>query len=332
MQIENKIRFLLLLMTVVVVARPSVSAEPRLERELARLAMVSGGTMGVAAIHIESGRSAFLNPDETFPMASTYKVPIAVQLLHRVDRGELRLSKMIDFEPGNLSPGSGTISRLFDDPGLSISLHNLLELMLLISDNSATDSCLREAGGGASVTQRMKDIGLEGIRVDRSTLHVISDWIGIEEVPSRAALSLDKYAELRAAVPEAAREAARERFDDDPRDSATPRAMGALLEKIWNGDILSEKSTELLLDIMERCQTGEARLKGLLPEGTVIAHKTGTIGGTTNDVGVITLPQDAGHVIVAAFVKGSTLPVPERERAIAEVARAAHDYFLFTSK
>jgi len=56
---------------------------------------------------------------------------------------------------------------------------------------------------------------------------------------------------------------------------------------------LSEKSTELLLDIMERCETGAGRLKGLLPEGTVIAHKTGTIGGTTNDVGIITLPQDA---------------------------------------
>ena len=332
MQIESKIRFLLILATVVVVARPGVSAEPGLERELARLAKVSGGTMGVAAIHIESGRSAFLNPDETFPMASTYKVPIAVQLLHRVDQGELRLSKMIDFEPGNLSPGSGTISRLFDDPGLSISLHNLLELMLLISDNSATDSCLREAGGGTSVTQRMKDIGVEGIRVDRSTLHLISDWIGVAELPSRAALSPEKYAELREAVPEAAREAAREGFKDDPRDTATPRAMGALLGKIWNGDVLSEKSTELLLDIMERCLTGEARLKGLLPEGTIIAHKTGTIGGTTNDVGIITLPHNAGHVIVAAFVKGSTLPVAERERAIAEVARAAHDYFLFTSK
>jgi beta-lactamase class A len=70
----------------------------------------------------------------------------------------------------------------------------------------------------------------------------------------------------------------------------------------------------------------------MLPEGTVLAHKTGTIGQTTNDVGVITLPQDAGHVIVAAFVKESESPVPERERAIAEVARAAHDYFLFTKK
>ncbi len=330
MQVGLSARFLYVLTSAALIAGPSFSAEPGLERELARLAAISGGTMGVAAIHIESGRSAFLNPDEAFPMASTYKVPIAVQLLHRVDRDELRLSKMIDFEPGNLSPGSGTISRIFDDPGLSVSLHNLLELMLLISDNSATDSCLREAGGGASVTQRMKDIGIQGIRVDRSTLHLISDWIGVEKVPSREALSPDKYRELVEAVPEAAREVARESFKDDPRDSATPRAMGALLRGIWRGEVLSEKSTELLLDIMERCETGEARLKGLLPAGTVVAHKTGTIGATTNDVGIITLPQDAGHVIVAAFVKDSSLPVPERERAIAEVARAAHDYFLFT--
>ena len=125
MQVGLSARFLYVLTSAALIAGPSFSAEPGLERELARLAAISGGTMGVAAIHIESGRSAFLNPDEAFPMASTYKVPIAVQLLHRVDRDELRLSKMIDFEPGNLSPGSGTISRLFDDPGLSVSLHNL---------------------------------------------------------------------------------------------------------------------------------------------------------------------------------------------------------------
>jgi beta-lactamase class A len=95
--------------------------------------------------------------------------------------------------------------------------------------------------------------------------------------------------------------------------------------------VLSEQSTALLIDIMERCQTGEARLKGMLPEGTVVAHKTGTIGRTTNDVGIITLPNDAGHVIVVAFVKESELDVSERERAIAEAARAAHDYFLFTA-
>ena len=288
--------------------------------------------MGVAAIHLESGRAAYLNPDDSFPMASTYKVPIAVELLHRVDQGELELSKRVDLAPGDLSPGSGVISRLFDDPGVSLSLHNLLELMLLISDNSATDLCLREAGGGESVTARMKALGIEGIRVDRPTLGVISDWIGVEDVPSRDQLTLDAYGGLVEAVSEEKRERARRAFEKDPRDGSTPRAMGALLQKIWSGDALSESSSALLIDIMERCETGEGRLKGLLPEGTIVAHKTGTIGSTTNDVGIITLPGDAGHVVVAAFVKDSERPTPERERAIAEAARAAHDYFLFTSR
>ena len=107
--------------------------------------------------------------------------------------------------------------------------------------------------------------------------------------------------------------------------------MATLLAKVWGGGAMSATSSALLIDIMERCETGENRLKGLLPEGTVVAHKTGTIGRTTNDVGIITLPNNAGHVIMVAFVKDSDLEVPERERAIAEAARAAHDYFLFTS-
>ncbi len=308
------------------------SEEKILERELARLAESSGGMMGVAAVHIESGRTAYLNPDEPFPMASTYKVPIAAQLLHLVDKGEQSLDKMIDIERPHYSPGSGMISRLLNDPGVSLSLHNLLELMLLISDNSATDLCLREAGGGGAVTQRMRDIGIDGINVARSTLLLIADWIGVEEVPGEGERDPKKYDEMFESVPKERRAEAEAAFNKDPRDTSTPRAMAALLEMIWNGEILSPESNELLIDIMTRCETGAGRLKGMLPEGTVIAHKTGTIGETTNDVGVITLPHGAGHVIVAAFVKESELLVPERERAIAEVARAAHDYFLFTSK
>ncbi len=83
------------------------------------------------------------------------------------------------------------------------------------------------------------------------------------------------------------------------------------------------------LNIMRRCRTGETRLRGLLPAGTEIAYKTGTIGGTTNDVGIITLPANAGHVAIAVFVKSSEKEVSARERAIAEIARAVHDFFLF---
>jgi beta-lactamase class A len=307
------------------------AAEPTLEQEFARFEASSGGTMGIAALHLESGRSAWLNPDEAFPMASTYKVPIAVRLLSMVDDGELALDQRVDIGTEEYSPGSGMLAKLLDDPGLSVSIHNLLEIMLLISDNTATDRLLDTVGGGGAVTAHMRAIGVDGVRVDRPTIRLIGDWLGVEDMPSASGRTWDDYVELVDALPEAEREQAKFAFELDPRDTATPRGMAMLLEKIWRGEALSSASTDLLIDIMERCETGEARLKGLLPEGTVLAHKTGTIGRTTNDVGVVTLPGDAGNVVVVAFVKNSDLSGPERERAIAEAARAAHDYFLFTA-
>ncbi len=119
-------------------------------------------------------------------------------------------------------------------------------------------------------------------------------------------------------------------FNADPQDTATPLAMAQLLRKIWDQEILSEESSSLLIDIMYRCQTGEARLKGALPPGTQVAHKTGTIGETTNDVGIIDLPDGAGHVITVVYIKESKLPDnPAMEPVIANIARAIHDYFTF---
>ena len=103
----------------------------RLEAEMTRLAAIAGGKVGVAAIHLETGREVVLNRGEPFPMASTFKVPIAVQLLTRVDSGQLRLDSMITIQPSDLHPGSGTLTQLFDDPGVSLSVRNLMELMLL---------------------------------------------------------------------------------------------------------------------------------------------------------------------------------------------------------
>jgi beta-lactamase class A len=306
------------------------SNEPVLEAEFERLAEQSGGTMGVAAIHIESGRAAFLNADEPFAMASTYKVPIAVELLTRVDAGEMSLEDRIDIGVEAYSPGSGMLAKLLDDPGLSVSLLNLLEIMLLISDNTATDRLLEHVGGGEVVTARMATLGVEGVRVDRSTLRLIGDWLGVEDMPSASGRTWEDYEALVDDIGKEARDAAARAFEADVRDTSTPRGMAELLGLVWNRDALSESSSALLIDIMERCETGLNRLKGRLPADTVVAHKTGTIGRATNDVGIVTLPGDAGHVIVVAFVKESDLAVPERELAIANVARAAHDYFLFT--
>ncbi|HXG65839.1 MAG TPA: serine hydrolase, partial [Blastocatellia bacterium] len=166
MKRANRAFFLALVLGIQLTVIAQTAARPdgdpalqRLEREIARLAEVSGGIVGATAIHLETGRRVSLNGGERFPMASTYKVPIAVQLLTRVDKGEVSLSKMIEVQQSDLHPGSGTLTELFNKPGVALSVRNLLELMLLISDNSATDLVLREAGGAAAVTARMRELG-----------------------------------------------------------------------------------------------------------------------------------------------------------------------------
>ncbi len=313
---------------------PSVgeAALIRLEREVARLAKGAGGRVGMSAIHLPSGRRVSLNGGERFPMASSYKVPIAVQLLDRTDRGELSLDRMVELTPRDLHPGSGTIASLLNKPGIALSVRNLLELMLLISDNSATDLLLDLAGGPAAVTARLRGLGIDGIDVNRPTLRLLLDWSGIREAPPESEWSPERFAKLHEAVSPEERKAAAARFDADPQDTATPDAMAALLARIQKQDLLQPATASLLLDILLRCQTGEARLKGILPPGTPVAHKTGTVGGTTNDVGIVTLPEGAGHVAIAVFVKSSDQEVPVRERVIAQIARAVHDFFLFVPR
>jgi len=320
--------FVLLVQPLVALQDSSRDPLDRLRDEVARLANDSGGRVGVGAIHLESGRAVYHNGDDAFPMASTYKVPIAVQLLTRVDQGELALDTMVTLQPGDLHPGSGTLTQLFDDPGVSLSALNLMELMLLISDNSATDLTLQLAGGPAAVTARMRALGHEGIRVDRPTSVLIGDFVGVE-VPEDGMITPAQFQERAEGLSAESQATAARRFASDPKDTATPEAMAALLRQVWEGDALSPESTELFFDVMRRVSTGEGRLKGMLPAGTVVAHKTGTIGGTTNDVGVIYLPDELGHVVTVVFVADSEKAIPDRERTIAQIARAVYDYFLF---
>jgi beta-lactamase class A len=108
--------------------------------------------------------------------------------------------------------------------------------------------------------------------------------------------------------------------------------MVTLLTKLWKGELLNRANSDYLLDIMYRCETGTARLKGMLPPGTPVAHKTGTYPGTTNDVGIIDLP-DGTHLAVAAYVKKSAkVSGPDLEATIAQSARALYDYFLYSDR
>src|SRR6185312_3686649 len=311
---------------------PCVFAAPdpsmaRLEQQLEFLAKTTDATVGIAALHIESGRYVSFNGTQRFPQASAVKVPIAVQIMALADAGELSLDKMVTLRPSDLHPGSGRITDLLFHPGVALSVENIMEMAIVISDNSAADLMLREAGGPAAVTERMKVLGLDGIRVDRSIAKLLADWGGIRALPPETEWTRDMWDRLFAAVPEADHMAARRIQTRDPRDTATPADMTKLLARIYRKDLFTPTYATKLWEVMERCQTGKARLKGMLPAGTDVAHKTGSMGGVVNDIGVITLPGKAGHVAISVFTKGSARPEEVSERTVAEISRTIYDYF-----
>jgi beta-lactamase class A len=301
----------------------------RLEQQIEYVAHATDGVVGVDAVHIETGRTVSIRGSEGFPMASAFKLPVAVQILSLVDEGKLGLDTMVSLAPQDLHPGSGRLSELFFHPGVSLSIFNLMELALVISDNTAADVLLRQAGGPAAVTARMRTLGLNGIRIDRSTALLISDWQGAKNLPPESQWSKEIWDKIYDAVPEREHMRARRAEMSDPRDTATPDDMTKLLLRVWKRDLLTPQSSGILLDMMERCQTGKLRIKGLLPQGTDVAHKTGSLGGVANDVGFIALPGEAGHVAISVFTKASNKPEEAAEKAIAEIARTVYDYFVF---
>lgn len=304
----------------------------RLEQQIAYVSHVTDGVVGVGAVHIETGRTVSLRGAEAFPMASAFKLPLAIQILSLVDEGKLALDKMVPLTPEDLHPGSGKLNDLLFHPGVSLSIANLMELALVVSDNSAADVLLREAGGPPAVTARMRALGLTGIRVDRSTALLISDWQGVKNLPPETQWNRGIWDKLYNAVPQTEHMSARRAEMTDPRDTATPDDMTTLLLRLWKRDILTPQSAGFLLGILDRCETGSSRIKGLLPQGTDVAHKTGSLGGVANDVGFITLPGDAGHVAISVFTKASNRPEEASERAIAEISRTIYDYFVLVPK
>lgn len=300
-----------------------------LQRELDRLTSSLDGSIGVYALDLRSGRSASVNPDVGFPMASTVKVPVAVHILRLVDEGRLDLRQQVLLKEGDIYPEMGGPLDTHLTPGSAITVRDLLHMMLTVSDNNATDILIRLGGGTQAVDARMRALGVRGIRVDRYIWEMLANFYGDLDASAQASLALADYARLAAAKqsPEDYRRY-KGLYNDDPRDTSTPAGMASLLQLVWQGKALKPETTAVLKAILLDCRTGQARLKGMLPGGTPVAHKTGSVDDVANDVGVITLPAGMGDVVVAVFVK-SEQGDAAKDRAIAQVARAVHDYFLF---
>ncbi len=301
----------------------------RLRAAVAAVAEEVDGDLGVAIEHLETGQAIEVNGDEPFPLASTFKVAVLVELFNQVDAGKVKLDDMVTLEPDDLHLGSGQL-RNYLLPGVSLSVENLAFLMMRISDNSATDRVMRLVGV-ENINARLDELGVRGVSVDRTCQRLILDWLGMAPEQTAGMSSKEVLDFLNAYEPaDGELEEAENHFLEDHRDMATPLGMNHLLESIFTGQAASRESCDRMVDIMLKCDTGQNRLRGFLPEAVQVAHKTGTLGGTVNNVGILYLPEGRGHVAVSVLSKNME-DREAAERAIAQVARYAYDYFLFTA-
>lgn len=330
---------LLIFLASSVVAQEKIEASriaatvPKIERLKSQLEQVSRrlrGDVGIAVKHLETDEGLAINGDEFFPLASVFKVPILVEVMAQVKEGRFSLDDRWELGPLDLHLGSGLLSSL-QAPGISLSVRNIIYLMMLISDNSATDLLLTRVGA-ENVNRRLQSFGVEGITVNRTCQQLILDYRGVdyEKYKNLTLEELQKALTSEQALSPQAFERARKEFSLVMKDQATPSGMTRLLELIATGKILDKESCDFIIDVMLRCQTGERRLRGDLPPRVRVAHKTGTIGGTVNDAGIIFLPYNLGRIAITVFVKNADEEKTEDvEDVIAQIARFVYDYFLF---
>ena len=303
----------------------STATQSAFEFQLDDLQINTGGVIGFSVKHIESGDEISVNGHVRFKMASTVKVVIAACVLAMVDRYKIRLDKIVEISTRE-TEALGDVAASIVHPGVMLSVQNLIELMIVRSSNTATDSLLRIIGGTKFLAEWLQVLDITGLEVNSTFAELSRQFY---ELPA----DTPPFKEMRARFPHEADldrydELVRPHFEESDGDTTCPHAMTEFLSKaLTTSEVLSQGSRAFLTGTLGRCQTAQQRMKGLLPAAVPVFHKSGWGGGTVSDVGLITLPQGRGHLILSAYIKLSGAPMSTRDRAIAELSRSAYDYF-----
>jgi beta-lactamase class A len=289
---------ILLVLALAFLPSPILAGGDSLRTEVERIAGSAAGKVGVTISVIEDRDTLTINGNERFPMQSVYKFPLALAILHQVDIGIFTLEQKIHVTKKDLLPNTWSpLREKYPQGNVDITLAELLAYTVSESDNNGCDILFRLAGGTNTVERYIHGFGVENIAIAATEEEMHKGW----EV---------QY-----------------------RNWSTPAAMGQLLGMFYQDTILSKKTKAFLWELMVNTKTGPRRLKGLLREGSIVAHKTGSSGANdeglvaaTNDVGILSLA-NGKHVVVVVFVSDAATDEEACERVIAEVAKAAWDCF-----
>ena len=285
-----------LLLTLVVIQNTSAQTE-KLRKKIGQIMLKAKGKVGVAIVGLDFGDTLSINGNQSFPMQSVYKFPLSMAVLSLVDKGKFKIDQPIHVARRELLPNTWSPLRdKYPRGNVDITLQEILFQTVSYSDNNGCDILFRLIGGPKKADAYLRSIGVKKIAIANTEKEMQKNW------------------NLQFA------------------NSSTPNAMVHLLEILYYRNKLSKSSNDFLTSWMEKTTTGPKRLKGLLPEGAVVAHKTGSSGqkngitAATNDVGIITLP-NGKHFAVVVFVSNTKESEEVQESVIAQISKACWDYF-----
>lgn len=306
-----------------------------LKKEIQKIDQRFNGEIGIVVKNLKDGSRLEYNADKRWYLSSTIKVLVAISLMEEIEAEKIRLNQKITLEERHFVDGAGPL--LWSEPGAKFSVEYLLEAMLRESDNTATDILIGLIGIdeiNRDIKKWMPESGeitslLEVRYLAYSELHPKArslnnmDFVLIKNKPlsERHIAFAEKIRVPHESLKAKDLEEAHEKYYGQGFNSASLQSYVTLLEKLENGKLLSEKSSQLILDHMEKMKTGEHRLKAGLPSEITFIQKTGTQIHRACNVGLIRENEKkTSNFAVAVCIKKSSESVESDEifKAVAQ--------------
>jgi beta-lactamase class A len=275
-----------------------------LRQKIQQIVSAKKAIVGVSIVGDDGHDTLSLNGDRHFPLQSVFKFHIALAVLSQVDKGKFSLDQKIEIQQKDLLPGLYSPIRDKYPDGVTLTLEEILEYTVSQSDNIGCDLLLRLIGGPQAVEDYFVKNNFKNVSIKINEEVQQANW------------------------------------DLQFQNWTTPKAANEILSAFWvnRKKLLSQKSYDFIWKTMKGTQTGQNRLKGQLPKNTIVAHKTGTSGtnkegltAAVNDIGIVFLPN--GHYfLISVFVTNSTESADTNEKIVADISKAAWDYFAAGTK
>ncbi len=240
--------------------------------------------VGVAIVDLETNESLYYHAQDRFPLSSTFKTLACAALLSKVDKNEDSLERRITFNQDDLVSYSPVTETKVGAPGMTLA--DLCEATITLSDNSAGNFILQAIDGPSGLTQFLRSIGDSSTRLDR--------W----------------ETELNESLP------------GDPRDTTSPEAMVNTLIALLETEVLSESSRKILTQWLQGNAVGEALLRAGIPDDWVIGDKTGAGGFGSRSIAGILWPPQRQAIITAIYITETDASFDDRNAAIAAIGQA----------